>query len=611
VTRAKLYPEGTIELKKIFSRPVWSRKYFLAAAPVLLLLAGGGWYWYREAGPRESLAARVPAAAVGYVEVASLSKWLAEVGETPTWRELAPVVGLDLPALARWGRLATLTGEPQLALLADAQLALVVTAIEVGDGELRPRLALLVETHRSDESAHLALEKGLGGLAGQLFGEIERREQSYAGQRVLSFHPRPEAGAASPERGLFASRMGSGWVVANHLEPLRQVLDAQLGRIPVMSGDFHWQQARRQLAGVAKGAETKMLRGIFGFVTGEGVTRLLRSGSAVIANGPVSRALLAGAVGDIVTDLAAQVNEGIAIHEEYGREGGVTRYSVMLKPDLVERLQSVVRPPADRAPSPALAILPPTLRTDPELEGEQELGAVTIYRVANPLPTLSQVEAAISARLGAAPSFLLHQFLIGVRETFLGIRDEALASAAIGDEIVEARYGAADDELLWLVAIRDRASMERLVDAYLTAEGAKISRREDGILQSDDPERRAATRIGDYLVLGQPLVLSQLAARPAAELSRHPVWKKALPSGGSPWLTTYEESSGPVNDLLAILAATGQLKTAPPPGDLPLTVRTVRLGAAGLEIESRHPLGNFPAIFGLLLGGQDLDQSGE
>jgi hypothetical protein len=405
--------------------------------------------------------------------------------------------------------------------------------------------------------------------------------------------------------------MGSGWVVANHLEPLRQVLDAQLGRIPVMSGDFHWQQARRQLAGVAKGAETKMIRGIFGFVTGEGVTRLLRSGSAVIANGPVSRALLAGAVGDIVTDLAAQVNEGIAIHEEYGREGGVTRYSVMLKPDLVERLQSVVRPPADRAPSPALAILPPTLRTDPELEGEQELGAVTIYRVANPLPTLSQVEAAISARLGAAPSFLLHQFLIGVRETFLGIRDEALASAAIGDEIVEARYGAADDELLWLVAIRDRASMERLVDAYLTADGAKISRREDGILQSDDPERRAATRIGDYLVLGQPLVLSQLAARPAAELSRHPVWKKALPSGGSPWLTTYEESSGPVNDLLAILAATGQLKTAPPPGDLPLTVRTVRLGTAGLEIESRHPLGNFPAIFGLLLGGQDLDQSGE
>ena len=82
--RAKLYPEGTIELKKIFSRPVWSRKYFLAAAPVLLLLAGGGWYWYREAGPRESLAARVPAAAIGYVEVASLSKWLAEIGETPT-----------------------------------------------------------------------------------------------------------------------------------------------------------------------------------------------------------------------------------------------------------------------------------------------------------------------------------------------------------------------------------------------------------------------------------------------------------------------------------------------------------------------------------------------
>lgn len=620
VIRAKLYPEGIIELKKIFSLPVWSHKYFLTSIPLLLIAAGAGWYFYRQAGPRQSLAARVPASAIGYVEVASLSRWLVEIGETRTWRELAPAVGIDVRQLARWGNLAALTGEPELALLVEAQLALVVTGIEVGDGEVRPRLALIVETHRPDEATRVALEKWTRDLAGRLFGEVEPREDSYAGLPVVSYHPRRAGDVGShPDRGLFAARVGSGWVLANHVDPLRQVLDAQLGRVPAMSGNFHWQQARRQLAGAAPGDEARRLSGIFGFITGEGVTRLLRSGSYVIANGPVARSLLAGAVGDIVTDLSTQVGEGIAISEEYGPEGGVTRYSLMLKPDLVERLAATVRPVASRTVSPALSILKPALESG--LAGALE--EVTIYRVESPFRTLGQVESAISARVGAAQSFVLHQFLVGLRETFLGIRDESLASAAIGDEIVEARYGSDAEGRLWLVAIRDRASMERLVEGYLTGAGAPNIRREiiSGfeILDAGDSSPGGAVRMGEYIVLGAPALLRRLiqaqSVQPGEGVGGDPAWRAAtdpaLLPAASPLLIASELSNGPVDDLLRALAATGRLKSVPSLGRLPLASRTVRLGRAGLEIESRQPLGNFPAIFGLLLGGQDRDQSGE
>ncbi len=620
VVKGKSYPEGTIELKNIFSTPVAGRKYFLILAPLLFLLVGAGWYLFRGSGPRESLAGRVPASAIGYVEVDSLSRWLVELGRTPIWNELAPALGplaLDVRRLGKWSWITDWErmGDPALAQLAEAQLALVLTGIEAGDGELRPRLALIIETHRSTGSL-VVVERIIRDFAGKLFVDPEQREETYAGLRVVSYHPRrTDSSGEMADRGLFSAQVGSGWVIGNHIEPLRQVLDAQLGRTPVMSGNFHWQLARRQMAGAGKGRESQGLEGIFGFISGEGVTRILRSGSYAMNSGPVSRALLAGAVGDIATELSTQVGDGIAIHEQYGSAGGLTRYSVMLKPDLVERLESAVKASPPRTLSPALAVLRPQLGG----EGSVELEALTIYRVEYPFLTLGQVESALSARIGTASSFLLHQFLVGARESFLGIRDETLASAAIGDEIAEASYGSTGEERLWLVTIRDRKSMERLVEGYLNGVESRGGRSEaihgTEILVSNDPSRGAAAIIGDCLVLGQPDLLRRLIAGQEdprnGALSGHPLWSAATSAPAASLQIAFERSNGSVLDLFHRLSRRGLLGSVPQVGPLPLSVRTVRLGRAGLEIESRHPLGNFPEIFTLLPGGQDPDQGGK
>jgi len=242
------------ELKKIYTLPAWNRKYLLGMIPVLLVLAvtvGLGGYWFRSVSRRQSLASRVPAAAIGYIEVSSLTGWLGQVSATRAWREVAPLAGLAgedawaFPALSgRWAGLPIPGNE--LAVLADSPLALVVTAIEVSGQEVRPRLALLVETGPRlalvADGSDGRIGARLRQLAARLYGEgeFEERHDWYAGIKVVSYHPvRSETGEPSSARGLFAARMESGWIIANHLDPLRQSLDAWLGRVPTMSGSFH------------------------------------------------------------------------------------------------------------------------------------------------------------------------------------------------------------------------------------------------------------------------------------------------------------------------------------------------------------------------------------
>ncbi len=64
-----------------------------------------------------------------------------------------------------------------------------------------------------------------------------------------------------------------------------------------------------------------------------------------------------------------------------------------------------------------------------------EAREVTLIGVDNPVKALDGIEAVIASRVGAAQSFLLHQFIIGARDIFLGIKESDKTDGVIGDEI--------------------------------------------------------------------------------------------------------------------------------------------------------------------------------
>jgi hypothetical protein len=611
-------------LKKIFSLPSWNRKYLLVIIPVLLVvLAGWGGYWFQRASRRESLAARIPASAIGYVEVTSLAALVGDLSATPAWRELAGADGREVAdALSGLRRLALTVSGDELTVLTGSQLALVLTAVEVREQEVRPRLALLVEPGQRSERIGEWLEQRLRALAGRLYGEgrVETRTGFYAGVETVGYHPRDTGtGEESAERGLFTARVGSGWIVANHADPLRQTIDAWLGRTPAIASSFHWRQARRQLAGMEPENEMAAVDGLFGFVSGEGLVRLLRSATHMVASGSAAQALLAGVLGDVVTELSAKAGEGLSFREEYGPNGATTRYVVLLRPDLIDTLQAKIRPVVPR----------PENRTGLALSGllPTELTDLTLYRVESPNQALGAIEAAISARIGVGQSFVLHQFLTAARESFPAIRVDSTANAAIGDEIIEAGFAGETGERLWLLETRDRTAMIRLARSFLSSGSNPTpppSSDWDGaaILDSGDSRRGAAVMVDNYLIIGQPGRLQGLLDRSrssppgAGGLPGHSLLQMAPPISGSPLVINYVRTDGEIlSGMLPLMRLmTGRAVTEPDPETLerklvglPSTLRTVALVPAGVEIESRSPLGNFPQLAGLLgsfpLGG--------
>ena len=624
-------------MKKIFSPSSWNRKYLFGMIPLLLVLVGGG-YWFRVLSQRESLAARVPASAIGYIETTSLADLLNGLSETPAWLELLRLAGGPersgsnlLAELGQWGL--PIPGD-EIAALSRSQLAVVVTGIEVSDQQVRPRMALLIETRWRSDRADKVLAGRVRQLAGNLYNgdqsasqgvdRLETYTDRYAGIEVVGYYPRGEANSAPPERGLFTARVGSGWIIANHLDPLRQTIDGWLGRIPTLAGSFHWQLARRQLAGVTPGGEKALIDGIFGFISGDGIVRLLRSGVHVFADGSPPSALLAGALGDVATELATRTGEGLAFREEYGPEGAFTRYTVLLRPDLLDALRPQIRPvplpPVGPAARTALEMLPADL-TD-----------LTVYRVESPNQVMAAIEAAVSARIGVGQSFLLHQFLTAARDSFFGRHDDSIINAAIGDEILEAGLAGDPGERLWMLRVRDRSAMARLAGSFLpSGQGRTRSpeiRKGIEVFDSGDARRGAAAVIGEYLVLAPSnrlrKMIDELGVAPGgADGLIHPLIGTAPRATGSPLIIGYSRGDAGVDGgalmaMIPLLRLTAGRPILPHTTEgtpelgaeiaarrvqgLPSTLRTVTLTSVGVEIDSRSPLGTLPLLVGILEG---------
>jgi hypothetical protein len=565
----------------------FSRKKLVLSLFVILLIAIGVWLYSRR-GSRVAMASYVPQSALGYLEINDWPKLLERFTATGAWQQLAPAYGIEgkLKYVGQASWLVSLMGIGEPAMLARSQFALVVSGLEVRGEEVRPHVAMIAETHSDAGDLRQMLDKRLPELARRVYGREIKETGEYAGVPVTSF-----AGGDAGRR-IFSAQIEGGFILANHPEPLRACIDTRLGRTPSMADNFYLENSR---------AIVKPDSDIFGFITGEGVTRLLGFGAFLLSNNALRSAGITDVLDEVLSDLASRTSDGIAYGASFENGEVVDRYGLLFKPELVESLRPVIK--ANRGEPQVLNFIPSAVKD------------VTIFNVENPDKTLDGIEAALSARLGVGRSFLLRQFMLGARGAFLGIKSGDSLQTAIGNEI--ASFGPAKEpqERVWLIAIRDRQQVVRILERYLSQPRAPGAAREEivyeyysdrEIINSRDAKKGSAAILGDFVALGRRGQLIDLIDALSDGKNLNTALRSAPASGPAVngVVIGYSSVKGESGEMMAALARRLGGQEKPQSGTaafdrVPLAASATSLNDRGFYIESHSPFGNFPLFVSL------------
>src|SRR5262245_6797134 len=546
------------------------------------------------------MATYVPETALGYLEINDWPRLVDNLTSTEAWRELAPAYGvpqelhyfgnLGLWPFGDW--IAWMTGRGEAAMLARSQFALVITGLEVRGEQVKPRIALIAETHSDAGSLREVAEKRLPQFAERAFGRFVKEGGEYAGIPFEIWR------AGDSEKQLLTAQIGGELILANHPEPLRDCIDARLGRAPSMVNNFHLRNSRPLVEPPGGGGA------MFGFVTGEGVTRMLRFWAFLVSGDMLSKAAVAGAMGDVFTDLSAGATDGIAYGASFENGAVVDRYMLLFKPDLADALRAAVKPAGPQRPNASAQRVPEIMEVIPA-----EARDVTLIGVENPIKALDGIEAAIAARVGAAQSFLLHQFIIGARDIFLGIKENDKTDGVIGDEIANFNMTGEGKDRVWLVSQRNEAFVKTLIERVFTARGATLLRetyKGREIFRSSEARHGSAVIVGDFLALGARERLTQLidAHQSGRSFNNSPQLAAANKITQPAAVKSFTSAKEETGEMLSTIARwTGRAPSRPSALDrLQLATSATTLNDRGVRVESHSPFGNLPFFISLADG---------
>lgn len=449
---------------------------------IVLVLAG---FFVLRRPPRVAMERYVPADALAFVEMDSLTDLLDGLTATKAWREMAPVLGLS-SQLTEVGFVTDLIGRtglgPDEAVLAGrAQCAIAVTGIESQTGEtkegpyvhLRPHFAVLIETHMSPESAARLVRERASIIAQRIYDQPAVAEpEDYHGSQLLAFR-----GPAS-DRQLLASSAGSVILVANHTDAIKSVLDAIAGRSESLAGDA----TLRQMQG-----EISLDASVFAYLTASGIRKLVELWPVLVAGRVASESV--GLFGDLIEHISEQARSSLLYSLDF-ESGGVTeKYLTVLSPGIAEALAQPLKA-ASAAGFQSLPLIPRTSESV-TLIGTDRAGEM-------PERILKQLTPNLDIVAGVA----LREFVINFRKQY-GLGPSDSVADAVGNEIALVNFGD-DQPRAMLVRVIDKSRVQPLVMRYLTHSGASASSEHDNEteIMISSAGGRAAAFVGDFLVLG-------------------------------------------------------------------------------------------------------------
>lgn len=572
-----------------------SRKRIILISFAVLLIVVGGWM-YSQRVERVAMEAYVPESALGYVEINDLPQLFNQFTATDAWQKLAPAYGLpdrlnylgNAGALVRW----TGIGPKESVVLSRAQIAVAVTGIEVRGEEVRPRLAVIAESHTSESRLRSVIEDRLPQLATRAYRHPVKEATEYLGVPITIYR------APEGERRILSAQLGSLWIVANHPDSLRACIETRLGRSPSMANsNFYLRTARPLVDG--KGSQ----HNLFAFVSGQGVVRLMQFATSLVAGRVTSATPFAGALEGLLADISSRTVDGAAYSASFENGVVVNRYALLCKPAMVDKLKTSVITSENGSLKDELRVLqltPPAIKD------------VTIINVENPITALDGLETAISSQLGTGQSFILHRVFLGAREALLGLRPNENPAPAFGNEIASISFSDNLADRALLIAARDRNLLQRFAEKFLTSGGASLARQQYQnveLMVSGSKQRGVGAFIGDFLALGgMPQVLRLIDAhRQGRSLVSTPSFTGASKPAQPAAILSFSSVREETGEMMTALARkvngrAGGSDTAMTAAleSLPLAASAASINDYGLYIESHAPLGNFPLLFSLV-----------
>jgi hypothetical protein len=470
-----------------FRRLLSPKNIVIFIVALVLIFLTTGYFIFRKPQP-VPMDKYAPATALAYIEINSLTDVLDGVTDTKAWNEIAPVLGLSsqLKQLGSGIGLMSNTGlgPDEVVIAGRAQYAVVVTDIDAGTGanedgvylNVKPRFALIAETHTSAEKATKIVNDRASIIARRIFGDATKEESTnYAGTRLMTFR------GEQPQRQLIAASSGSVVLIANHESAIKICLDAIAGRTSTLAEDQMLKQRR---------SEVDKESAIFAYVTAAGIEKLAQFGPTIFAARFTNNPDALSAIANLFGHISNQTAEGIFYSLQFEGTGVTENYLTALRPQIAQGLGATTKP-ATAASFKSLQLIPGNAE-DCTILNIEAVGAL-------PENLLKQLSPGLDLVAGIA----LREFVINFRKQ-LALQPSDTLDKAIGNEIALVKLDESEP-LVMLIQVKDREQLLAAMNRYLSKDNAKISSDAYNGIEislSSNEDGRAAAFISDYLVLG-------------------------------------------------------------------------------------------------------------
>jgi hypothetical protein len=455
------------------------RKALIVFLALLLILAI--WIWWNR--PRKvNMAAYVPADSLIYLETNDLPDIASGIVSTDAWKALAPAAGIrsNLGNLTWLSRLASWTGigPADAVVLSRAQVAVTVLGLDAADAgdtlKIKPRYAVVVETHTGESRTQTAIENRVGDFARRAYGEPSVKQKEEGGAKFTTWI------APDGERRIVAAVMGSVAVIGNDEQAVQACLAVRRNERPSLDSNPQLEVMRRRVAGNDALA--------FGYVSPDGAARLLEMAATAYAGQVSSDPRAQSAAASMLPPLAKKILGGAGWSTRIS--GGVIedRYFLALQNDLAARLQSVLASQQGTTLS-AGELLP------------AEIYSLSRYNYRDPAQAWRGLNTAIASQVDTLGSILITRLLDASLKPY-GIEEPDDFLRAIGSEIVTARLDDSGSSTVTIVEVHDEKTLRDFVAKRLGAK-PRVEVIGDVEMQVSNNEKQdAASFIGGHLMLG-------------------------------------------------------------------------------------------------------------
>lgn len=571
------------------------RKILLATGIVVLCLLLV-WWWNR---PRPvNMAEYVPADALVYFETNSLPKIAEALVSTEAWRTAAPAAGIDLN-FNRYSWLSrvvaeTGVGSAETVVLSRAQVAVVVMGVDAareGDAlKVKPRIAVVFETHTSQSRVQKAVEKLVGDFATRAYGSpsVNRRQDNETVWTTWTSSDRA--------RQIVVAVEDTVAIIGNNEAAVASCLAVRRGERPALVTNQNLRPARER-------AGTNALA--FGYIPQSSMARVLEIAATVYIGRVASDPKFQSAAAVLLPQLSNKLL-GEATWSAHLTDGVIEdRYHLTLRGDIAERLRDPLRATETKQIA-AGDYLP------------DDIYQLTTYNYRQPDYAWRNFNQTLAAQLDVLSAPFVVRFLDEALKTY-GVESPREFLPAIGDEIVTARLDDSGDRTVTLFSIRDAKLAREQIVKHLGANPRTERTGEYELLvanktaETDDAnadENEAACFVGNRLLLtgAERDIRECLRAHDSSQmLAARRAFTRALertaPDASTTALTFTDERTASYDFMSGLKsrlnpnARTGDAaKFALALDELPFTASQTRLVEDGFEKRTRSHFGQFGAL---------------